>query len=279
MKCKYIYNLDERVKGIMLKEDVRKQITTPLGGPAFPKGPFRFNNREYLNITYRTDLEALKRIVPEPLQVEEPLVKFEVMYMPDATGLGRYTESGQVIPVTYNGIKGEYSHCMYVDNHPAIAVGREASAYPKKLGAPRLFIDSDTLVGTVDYGSLRIANATMGYKHQPLDFDKAREEITKPTFLLKIMPDFDGKLRICELLQTQITDLIIKEAWTGPARLQLFEHALAPLADLPVLEVVHASHILTDLTVSTATRVYNYLDEEEVNSPSRTEKIEASLQK
>ena len=34
----------------------------------------------------------------------------------------------------------------------------------------------------------------MGYKHQPLDFDKAREEITKPTFLLKFMPDFDGNL-------------------------------------------------------------------------------------
>jgi acetoacetate decarboxylase len=56
----------------LLKEEVRKQITTPLGGPAFPKGPFKFNNREYLNIIYRTDLEALKRIVPEPLEVEEP---------------------------------------------------------------------------------------------------------------------------------------------------------------------------------------------------------------
>ena len=45
----------------MLKEDVRKQIATPLGGPAFSKGPFRFNNREYLNITYRTDLEAFTK--------------------------------------------------------------------------------------------------------------------------------------------------------------------------------------------------------------------------
>ena len=60
------------------------------------------------------------------------MVKFEIMYMPDASWTWWLYESGQVIPVTYNGIKGEYSHCMYVDNHPAIAVGREASAFMRK---------------------------------------------------------------------------------------------------------------------------------------------------
>ena len=35
---------------------------------------------------------------------------------------------------------------------------------------------------------------------------------------------------------------------------------LAPLADLPVLEIVSASHILTDLTLGRAAAVYDYLD-------------------
>ncbi len=121
----------------MQKNEVRKQITTPLGAPAYPSGPFYFHNREYLNILYRTDIEALRRVVPEPLEIDEPLVKFEVMYMPDVTGLGAYTESGQVIPVSFNGEKGEYLHAMYVDNHPAIAAGREVSAYPKKTWRPQ----------------------------------------------------------------------------------------------------------------------------------------------
>jgi acetoacetate decarboxylase len=34
--------------------------------------------------------------------------------------------------------------------------------------------------------------------------------------------------------------------------LKQLEHALAPLADLPVLEVVSASHIITDLTLNAA---------------------------
>jgi acetoacetate decarboxylase len=44
----------------MKQEDVLKQLTTPICAPAFPRGPFRFNNREYLNILYRTDINALR---------------------------------------------------------------------------------------------------------------------------------------------------------------------------------------------------------------------------
>jgi acetoacetate decarboxylase len=67
--------------------------------------------------------------------------------------------------------------------------------------------------------------------------------------------------RVQELVRTEITDIVVKEAYTGPARLQLFEHVLAPLADLPVLEVVSASHILTDLTLAGVKPVFNYLKE------------------
>ncbi len=180
----------------MRREEVLKQASTPLDAPAFPKGPFRFRNREYLNILYRTDREALEAVVPEPLEVDEPLVRFEVMSMPDVSGLGAYTESGQVLRVRYQGEPADYVLGMYVDNHPAIASGRERSAFPKKLGAPRLYVDSDTLVGTLDYGTLRVATATMGYKHREMDPEEARAEIATPTYMLKIIPGYTGGPRI-----------------------------------------------------------------------------------
>lgn len=241
--------------------NIAKNLTTPLTAPAYPMPPYKFINREYLNIIYRTDEKALREAVPEPLEITEPLVKFEVMWMPDVSGLGAYAEAGQVIPVRFNGEEGDYVHSMYVDNFPAIASGRELTAYPKKMGEPKLYVDSDALVGTLDYGSLRVATATMGYKHIEMDKEKAKEEICRPTFMMKIATDYTGELRICDLVRTQITNIEVKGAWTGPARLQLFEHALAPLADLPVLEVVSASHILTDLTLNAAHPVYNYLEE------------------
>ena len=246
----------------MLKSEVLKCFTTPLTGPAFPKTTYRFNNREYLNIVYRTDLAALRQVVPEPLEIIDPIVRFEMMRMPDVTGLGSYTESGQVIPVRFNGEDGDYLHAMYLDNLPAIAFGREVSAFPKLLATPKLYVDNDTLVGTLDYGSLRVAAATMGYKHFPIEQTEAFAEIGRPTFMMKIMRGYTGESKVCELVRTQTTDITIHGAWKGPARLQLFAHALAPLADLPVLEVVGASHILTDLTLAPVKMVYDYLAEE-----------------
>jgi acetoacetate decarboxylase len=242
-------------------EEVRRQSTTPLGAPAYPSGRYRFTGREYLNILYRTDAEAMRRVVPEPLTVGDPLVKFEVMRMPDVTGLGSFTESGQVLQVQYEGESADYLHAMYVDSLASIASGREISAFPKKSGTPRLYVDSDTLVGTLDYGTLRVATATMGYKHAPMSGENAVAEIGRPTFGLKVLPGYDRRPRILELVRSQITDITVRGAWTGPARLQLFEHVLAPLADLPVREIVSASHILTDLTLGRASLVFDYLND------------------
>ncbi|MCQ8186955.1 acetoacetate decarboxylase [Streptomyces rugosispiralis] len=238
---------------------ILRTSATPVSGPAYPHGPYRFLSREYLNITYRTDPDAMRAVVPEPLEVGEPLVRFEVIRMPDSSGLGNYTESGQVLRVRHQGEPADYIHCMYLDNGPAISLGREASAYPKKLGKPRLYTDSDTLVGTLDYGSLRVATATMGFKHTELSEREARAEIAAPTYMLKVLPGYDGAPRICELVCSRITDLTVRGAWTGPARLQLFEHALAPLADLPVLDIVKATHVLTDLTLPRAEIAHDYL--------------------
>ena len=74
-------------------DDVKaRAFAMPLTSPAFPQGPYRFVNREYLIITYRTDREALEKVVPEPLTFDEPIVKYEFIRMPDSTGFGNYTE-------------------------------------------------------------------------------------------------------------------------------------------------------------------------------------------
>jgi acetoacetate decarboxylase len=245
--------------GISEREVRRRAFAMPLTSPAYPIGPYRFFHREYLIITYRTDPEKLNAVVPEPLKVEEPLVKFEFIRMPDSTGFGDYTESGQVIPVTFRGRKGSYSHCMFLNDHPPIAGGRELWGFPKKLATPTLRAEIDTLVGTLDYGPVRIATGTMGYKHTAADLASAKASLVAPNFLLKIMPHVDGTPRICELVEYYLDDIDLKGAWTGPAALTLSSHALAPLAELPVLEIMSASHIIADLTLSLGKVVHDYL--------------------
>ncbi len=149
----------------------RTAFAMPLTNPSYPPEPYRFVNREFLILRYRTDLDALRAVVPEPLQVTEPMVQYEFIRMPDSTGFGDYTESGQVIPVTFNGAAGGYVHAMYLNDASPIAGARELWGFPKKLAAPSLRVEKDTLLGTLDYGPVRVATATMGYKHRALALD------------------------------------------------------------------------------------------------------------
>ena len=240
--------------------DVRSSaFAMPLTSPAFPPGPYRFTRREYLIITYETDLDALRAVVPEPLLVIEPHVKYEFIRMPDSTGFGDYTESGQVIPVTLDGVHGGYVHSMYLNDEAPIAGGRELWGFPKKLASPKFSVETDTLLGTLDYGSVRVATATMGYKHSTLDAEKIKAGMLAPNYLLKIIPHVDGTPRICELVEYFLEDVTIKGAWTGPAALELAHHALAPVARLPVLEVISGTHILSDMTLGLGHVIHDYL--------------------
>lgn len=237
----------------------QKAFAMPLTSPSYPRGPYRFINREYLTITYETDMDLLRALVPAPLEVVEPLVKFEFMKMPDSTGFGDYTEAGQVIPVRYKGIMGGYTHAMFLDDQPPIAAGREIWGFPKKLAQPKLEVVQETLIGTLDYGPCRVATATMGYKYETLDIKKIAESMKAPNYLLKIIPHVDGSTRICELVKYFITDLTIKGAWQGPAQLELAHHALAPVASLPVRRIVSAVHLLTDLTLPYGKVIHDYM--------------------
>jgi acetoacetate decarboxylase len=246
----------------MKSEDVRQHAySMPLTNPAFPKGPYRFIDREFLIITYRTDPHALRAMVPEPLEIDEPLVKFEFIRMPDSTGFGDYTESGQVIPVRLGKETGGYSHAMYLNDGPPIFGGRELWGFPKKYAQPSLKIHRDTLVGTLDYGPVRVATGTMGFKHWTIESKDVLKTLSRPNFLLKIIPHVDASPRICELVRYGLEDVTLKGAWGGPAALDLRPHALAPVAELPVLEVVSAVHVVADLTLGLGTVVHDYLTE------------------
>jgi len=79
--------------------------------------------------------------VPEPLALAEPVVSDAFIRMPDLTGFGDDTESGQVIPVSYQGQAGRFIHQMFLNDHPSIAGGRELWGFPKTLVPPTLAVD------------------------------------------------------------------------------------------------------------------------------------------
>lgn len=247
----------------MQRHEILALPSMPAASPSYPRGPYRFVDREYFIITYESDPAAIRAALPEPLQPDgSNTVLYEFIRMPDSSGFGDYTESGQVISVIdEEGNRGNYTHAMYLDDEGPIAGGREIWGFPKKLASPRLSIDGkDTLLGTLDYGTQRIATGTMGYKYREIDKTVEQRKLAEtPNYLLKVIPHVDGSTRVCELVRFFLRDVEVLGAWEGPAALELHPHALASVADLPVRKIIGARHVIANLTLDIGEVAFDYL--------------------
>lgn len=236
-----------------------RAFAMPFHSPSYPHGPYQYIGREYLTITYRSTIEAVRQAVPEPLRVDEPLVRIEFVRMPDSTGFGAYSGAAQAIPVRFGEETGTYTRLMFLDSHPPISGGRELWGFPQKLAGPGLLVERDHLVGKLDVGSVRVATGMMGYKHRECPLEHATAGLREPGFLLKIIPHVDGTPRICELVRYHRASVAVKGAWTGPVTLELHPHALAPFTTLPLIEVVSGVHYIADYVLALGEVVHDYL--------------------
>jgi len=254
---------------MMNPADILQLPSMPLSSPSYPRGPYRFIDREYLIIIYESDPDLIRSALPEPLQPDgSATVLYEFIRMPDSAGFGDYTESGQVIPALLHGEHVGFTAQMFLDDEPPIAGGREIWGVPKKRALPKLEVVHDTLTGTLEYSGVQVAIGTMGYKHQHLlyDVDGRRacspeaiiDRMSKTQINLKLIPEVDGSLAIAQLVGYNLTDIQVKGGWSGPARLHLVPHVNAPVADLPVKRVVGALHFIADLTLPYGRVLHDY---------------------
>ena len=230
----------------------------PLASPAYPPPPDRFLDRVSLTVTYRSDFDKVAALVPEPLTVSDPTVSIAFLFM-RAPKLGDDYEVAQSISTELDGEPLLFRPAMYAGSVAAVLQGRECCGLPKKFGTPMVRLHNDTLIGTLEYSGAPVARATMGYGHQTMEPADAQRAAGSPGVVLKIIPHVDGTPRILELVKFGYEDVIVKEAYTGPGALELHPHALAPLAQLPVREIVSVTHTVSDVTLQRGEVVHDYL--------------------
>lgn len=251
-------------------QDILNLPSMPAASPSYPSGPYHFVDRQYFIITYESDPLAIRQALPEPLEPDgSNTVLYEFIRMPDSWGFGDYTESGLVIPALFRGDPVNFTAQMYLDCEPPITAGREIWGFPKKHAEPTLHAVHDTLTGTLQYAGQLVAIGTMAYKPHALlaagpqphvpGHGAPADKLRRTQVNLKLIPHVDGSLAIAQLVAYNLTDITVKGAWTGPARLHLIPHANAPVADLPVRRVLQGTHILADLTLPFGRVLYDYL--------------------
>ncbi|MBY0355025.1 MAG: acetoacetate decarboxylase family protein, partial [Rickettsiales bacterium] len=200
----------------MNRQSIMNAASMPIASPTYPRGPYHFVNREYFIITYESDAEAIRALLPQPLMPNgSNRVLYEFARMADSSGFGDYTQTGVVIPCLFEGAPMHHVCQMYLDCEPPIAGGREIWGLPQKLGKPTLAIAQDTLTGKLEYAGSPVAIATMTYKHHNLmdskdsagDVAALTERLATTRVNLKLIPHVDGSLAIAQLVAYQMTNI------------------------------------------------------------------------
>jgi len=240
--------------------DVRnKAFAMPLTSPAYPPGPYRFANREYLVITYRTG----RREAPGPSAgtVDSGRASGPLRIHPHAGFNGLWRLHG-IWPGDSRFFPGPQGHVHTLHVSQRSSADRRRSG---ALGISQKAGQSNLADGNrhADWNA-RVWRCAGRHLHHGLQVRRSRCQrgenfLGAPNFLFKIMPHVDGTPRICELVEYYLEDIVVKGAWTGPGALSLAPHALAPVAELPVLDVVSAQHFVADLTLGLGKVVHDYL--------------------
>jgi len=243
-------------------DDVKRNaFAMPLTSPAFPPGPYRFVNREFLIVTYRTDLDALCAVVPERLQITEPIVKYEFIRMPDSTGFGDYTESGQVIPDTFDGVAGGYVHSMCLNEETPIAGGRKLWGLFEEAGIAFAHGRDRHLAR---HAQLRLG--ARGHRPHGLQAHHAAHRRDPDRATRTELPAEDHPARRRRATHLRAGALLPRRRdgqgrldRPGRTALELAHRALAPVAQLPVLEVISDTHLVTDMTLGLGSVIHDNL--------------------
>ena len=147
---------------------------------------------------------------------------------------------------------------MYLDVYAPISAVASCGAF-RKSSASRIWRSSTTHWSARSTTARSRSRGNDGLQAPPARPRHAHADVHEPGFLLKIIPHVDGKPRICELIRYYRRDVNLHGAWTGPCALDLHPHALAPMTELPVLEIVSGVHLIADFTLPHGEVVHDYL--------------------
>lgn len=242
--------------------DPSSLFSTPFGAPAVPPFPLGFRDVLILTGIYQTDPEAIRDLLPEPLEPVDDEVLVHIYQMNDTDHFGVYNESAvqvrAVLPAT--GERGAYSPYLFLDHDGGIASGREVYGQPKKFGRPSIEVRQDLIVGRVSRNGIDVVTMTMAYKTRrcsPEDLIARLDCVGN--FNLKVIPGADGSDAIRQLTARDLLDVKVNESWAGPVTVELRPNAQAPVYLLPLREVVGGFLWRCDFTLDHGRVLHDYL--------------------
>jgi len=235
--------------------------STPWDAPLVPDFPFTFRNIEVLTLTYRTEMEAVRALLPPPLEPLNDWVLIHIYNMNDVEWLGAYHECNVMIGASLDGrIRGGYSPYLFLDSDVGLAHGREVHGQPKKYGEALVEIRKDLVVGTLQRNGITVITGTLPTKQRR----GSLEALKQATFDFavninyKVIPQIDGRTAIRQLTSRLLADVSVAECWEGPCTVELRPNAQAPVYRLPVRAMGTGYHWKGEFTLKAGEIIHEY---------------------
>ncbi|MGV8986035.1 MAG: acetoacetate decarboxylase [Cypionkella sp.] len=242
---------------------IKGGFSTPLDAPMIPPFPFQFRDIRIFTMVYRTDEQAIRALLPEPLRSTGDQVMIHFYQMNDTDWLGPYTEANVMFGAELPGqAVGAYSPYLFLSSDVGVAHGREIHGQPKKLANPKIEFRGDLIVATMERNGIDVVTGTMPYKQNRADIAELAAIFPFATNLnLKVVDHIDGSPAIRQLTSRKLADLKVHECWRGPCTVELRPNAQAPVHRLPVREMLDGFFWSAEFTLVPGVVLHDYLTE------------------
>lgn len=241
--------------------------STPRHAPLYPRFPIQYRNVQILTSVYETDPEAIANHIGEPLVSLNNYVMIHNYFMPDVEGMGVVEETNVMIGVSVNNLQGDefkggFSTNLLISSEVGLAQGREIHGQPKKLGSTKLSVDSNSIVGKVFRGDNLVAKIDASYKSQRSSIEELKEFFPfSQNINHKVIRNIDGSQGINQITARTLSDVQVKEIWSGDCSVELFPNLEAPLHLLPVIKNVRSFYWEADFALVPGTIVRDFIKE------------------
>lgn len=243
--------------------DIRASgFSTPWDAPMIPPFPFRFRDASILTLYWRTDPEAIRFLLPPPLEPTGDIACAHIYQMADTDYIGPYGEANVMVGARLpGGPEGGYSPYLALSSDIGVAHGREVHGQPKKYANPSLEFRGDLIVGRIERNGIDVLTGTLPYKQHAVEAAALKPHFDFALNLnLKALDHIDGRPAIRQLTSRRLADVSVKEAWAGPCTAEIRPNAQLPVFRLPVVEPLTGFFWRADFTLVPGEIVHDYLE-------------------
>lgn len=124
--------------------------TNPLVSDLYGRPPLRWRDMRVQLVVYETDIENVRRVIPEPLEPRTNRVITWVSQFDLGTTQGSFSEAAIYVQVRHGEFEGDYEPFLYVDSHIPLTAGREIWGFQKKMAEIGLFNEYEAVRGQVN---------------------------------------------------------------------------------------------------------------------------------